>query len=171
MAVRKEVTVQHGFSQEEITDAVKATLLLLGGCEERSPLIFESDICVTLLEWPGFRLTVDVTRENIIKIASESKVPWALVDSGVNREKIKKFIDSLKHTFLISGLAKSKPEAYSSFMSDKSTHIKSRSFSEIFLPFILIIVLTVAVILILAVGVIFVLIVVLLFLGVLLSAA
>lgn len=164
MAVRKEITIQHGFSQEEITDAVKATLLLLGGCEERSPLIFESDICASWIEWPGFRLTVDVTREGIIKIASESKVPWALFDWGVNREKIKKFVDSLKHTLLISGLDKSKPEAYSSFMLNKSTHIEGRSFSEVVLPFILIFVLTTTIGLILAGAVIFVCIVLMLFL-------
>jgi hypothetical protein len=169
VAVRKEITVQHGFSQEEIAEAVKATLLLLGGCEERSPLVFESDVCASWIEWPGFRLTVDVTQEGILEIASESKVPWALSDWGTNREKIKKFIDALKHTFLISGLAKSKPEAYSSFMSDKSTHIENRSFSEIFLPFILIIVIVPCVVGIIAVVVLLVLIAALLFLGVLLS--
>jgi hypothetical protein len=173
VAVRKEITVQHDFSQEEIAEAVKATLLLLGGCEERSPLTFESDICTTWIEWPGFRLAVDVTGEGILKIASESKVPWALFDWGANREKIKIFIDSLKHTFLISGLAKSKPEAYSSFISDESTHIRSSSpghnfftiFNFFLLVFLLMVVLS-------ALGVCIVLfIIIAVFLGVSLSAA
>jgi len=175
VTVRKEIIIQHEFSQEEIAEAVKATLHALGGCEESSPFVFESDICTLWTEWPGFWLTVDVTREGIIEITSESKARWALFDFGVNREKIKKFVDSLKNTLSYGGLAKSKPEAYSSFMLHRSTHIEPRSFSEIVLPFVIIsfvLVISVPIVFgIIIVVVLLVLIAALLFLGVLLSAA
>ena len=60
------------------------------------------------------------------------------------------------------------------FMLNRSTHIEGRSFSEVFLPFILIFTLVVIIVPIvfgiIIVGVIFVFIVVLLFLAALLSA-
>ncbi|MEE8641120.1 MAG: hypothetical protein V3T41_12000 [bacterium] len=143
MTVRKEVTVQHGFSREEIAEAVTATLLLLWGYKEPSPGTFESDICINLIKWPGDRFTVDITREGIIKIVSESKSRLQLFDFGNNRENIKKFLDALKYTFSTSGLAKSKREGYSSFMSNESTHIKSRSSAENILPNILVTIITI----------------------------
>jgi hypothetical protein len=55
MTVRKEAPVQHGFSQEEIAEAVRATLLLLWGCEEPCPGTFESDVGVrSFLTVKGF---------------------------------------------------------------------------------------------------------------------
>jgi len=129
MGVRKEVTVQHGFSQEEIAEAVKATLLLLWGYEEPRPGTFESDVGTTWMSW-GERFTVDVTREGVIKIVSESKIPTTLFDFGKNRENLKSFLNRLKYTFSSSGFAESKPKAYSSFTSDESTHVRSSSPGE-----------------------------------------
>ena len=169
MTVRKEVTVQHGFSQEEIAEAVKATLLLLWGYEELSPGTFETGIGVTLASW-GERFTVDITREGIIKIASKSKVPTTLFDWGKSRENLKSFLNGLKHTFSTTGLAKSKPEAYSSFISNESTHIRSSTPGENILSMFLLIFLIMIIMLILAGGVALVFVVVLLFLIIFLLA-
>jgi len=81
------------------------------------------------MSW-GERFTVDVTREGIIKIASKSKVPTTLFDFGKNQENLKSFLNRLKYTFSTSGLAKSKPEAYASFVSNESTHIRSSTPGE-----------------------------------------
>jgi hypothetical protein len=142
MAVRKEFTVQHGFSQEEIAEAVKATLLLLWGYDETSPGLFASDIGITWVSW-GERFTVDINREGIMEIVSECSFPLQVWDWGKNRENLKIFLNGLKDTFSTSGLAKSNPEAYSSFMSNESTHIKSRSNAEIVLPVVLVVIITI----------------------------
>jgi hypothetical protein len=164
MGVRKEVTVQHGFSREEIGEAVKATLLLLWGYEEPSPGTFKSDIRWTWSE-SGKWFTVDITREGIIKIASESKLRTQLVDlTDSNRENIKEFLNALKRTFSRTGLAKSKPEAYASFISDESTHIRSSTPGEIVTRFLLFGFLIMIIMLILAGGVALVFVVALLFL-------
>ncbi len=139
MAVRKEVTVQHGFSQEEIAEAVKATLLRSWGYEELSPGTFESDIGWTWGSW-GEWFTVDITREGIIKIASKSKVPTTLFDFGKNQKNLKRFLNALKRTFSTSGQAKSKPEAYTSFISDERTHIRSPTPGENMLSFFLMVI-------------------------------
>ena len=126
MAIRKEVTVQHGFSQEEITEAVRATLLSLWGCEEKAPAVFESDIGFSLYSG-GERFTVDIAEEGVIKIASESKLPTTLVDWGKNQGNITKFLGALKETLKASGLAESKREAYSSLIAAESTQIRDAS--------------------------------------------
>jgi hypothetical protein len=151
MGVRKEVTVQHGFSQEEIAEAVRSTLLSLWGYEERSPGGFESDIGTTWQSW-GERFKVDITREGIIKAVSESKVPTTLFDFGKNRENLKSFLNRLRYTFSSSGFAESKPEAYSSFMSNESTHVRSSSPGENILSMFLLFFLILIIMLILAGG-------------------
>ena len=119
MAIRKEVTVKHGFSREEITEVVKATLALLWGYEETSPGIFESNIRAVCLD-PVWLFTVDVSADGIINVASERKVPFTPFQSAErehHRKIIKRFFDSLKHTCSTTGLAKSKPEAYGKLIS------------------------------------------------------
>jgi hypothetical protein len=170
MAVRKEITVQHEFSQEEIAVAVRNTLLLLWGYEERSPGVFESDIGTTWASW-GERFTVDITGEGTIRIVSEPKVSITLFDYGKNQENVKRFLNALKHTFSTSGLAESKPGAYTSFMSDKSTRIRSVSPDANFLAVFLMIFFIMVVMLILGVFVLLIVLVLAMFLGVLLSAA
>ena len=116
MAVRKELTIPHGFSQEEITKAVKETLRLLWGYEEYPPGLFYSIINMTFQSW-GERVTVDVRKEGIIKIVSESKVSTTVFDWGKNDENLQKVAKGLKYVLSTSGLAESNPEAYSKFSS------------------------------------------------------
>jgi hypothetical protein len=122
MAIRKEATVQHGFSQEEITEAVKATLESLWGCRKKAPGVFESDVGFSLVSW-GERVTVDVRKEGIVEIASESKLPTTLVDWGKNLENLSKVLDGLKDALSASGLAEAKPEAYELFLSNEPINI------------------------------------------------
>jgi hypothetical protein len=126
MAIRKEATVRHGFSQEEIAGAVRATLESLWGCEEKSPAFFESDIGMTLWSF-GALFNVDLTEAGVIKIASETKLPTALVDFGTNRGNINKFLNALKETLAAGGLAESKPEAYSSLAAAGNAEVRDAS--------------------------------------------
>jgi len=126
MAIRKELTIEHGFSQEEITEAVKATLEALWGCEEKAPAFFESDIGMTLWSF-GTLFTVDLTEAGAIKIASETKLPTALVDFGTNQGNINKFLGALKEKLAASGLAESKAEAFSSAFGAENTQVRDAS--------------------------------------------
>ena len=126
MAIRKETTIQHGFSQAEITEAVKAALESLWGCREKAPAFFESDIGMTLWSF-GTLFTVDLTEPGVIKIASETKLPTALVDFGTNQGNINKFLDALKETLAAGGLAESKAEAFSSLVAAGSTQVRDAS--------------------------------------------
>lgn len=138
-----KANVKHGFSREDIAEAVKATLLLLWGYEEPSPGTFESDVGVRSLSSGGERFAVDITQEGIIQIVSESKAPnrfWpAFVYDNKNRQNVKDFLNALKFSVSTSGLAKSKPEAYSLLLSTgrSTTDIVSRPVSEHILGFIL----------------------------------
>lgn len=138
-----KANVKHGFSQEEIAEAVKATLLLLWGYEEPCPGTFESDVGISSWTSGGERFTVDITREGIIKIVSESKAPNrffpAFVYDNRNKQNVKDFLNALKFSVSTSGLAKAKPEAYSLLLSTgrSTTDIVSRPVSEHILGFIL----------------------------------
>jgi hypothetical protein len=126
MTVRKEATIQHGFSQEEAAEAVRATLESLWGCEEKAPGVLESDIGMTLWSF-GTLLTVDLTEAGVIKIASETKLPTALVDFGTNQGNINKFLGALKENLTASGLAESKAEAFSSLAAAENTEVRDAS--------------------------------------------
>ena len=126
MAIRKEAAVQHGFTQDEITAAVKATLESLWGCAEKAPALFESDIGMTLWSF-GTLLTVDLTETGIIKVASETKLPTALVDFGTNQGNINKFLGALKENLAAGGLAESNPEAVSSLATAESVEVRDAS--------------------------------------------
>jgi hypothetical protein len=151
MAIRKELTVQHGFSQEEIAKAVKAALESLWGCEEKSPAFFESDIGMTLWSF-GMLFTVDLTETRVIKIASETKLPTALVDFGTNQGNINKFLNALKETLAASGLAESKPEVYSSLFAAENTQVRDASSRKEGFSVILLVAIIAAVLIVIAVG-------------------
>ena len=124
MGVTVKATVQHGFSQEEIAEAVKATLSSLWGFTQPHPAIFESDIGMSFSS-VGERFTIDITEEGTIKTISKTLLPTAVTDGGKNRRNIIDFLNALKQTLSTSGLAASKPEAYSSFISGENTYIGS----------------------------------------------
>ena len=124
MGVTVKATVRHGFSQEEIAEAVRATLTSLWGVGEPDPGIFESNIAASL-SGSGERVTVDITEEGKIRIVSETVLPVPLYDGGKNEGNIKRFLDALKRTLAANGLAESKPEAYASFLSEEDTYIGS----------------------------------------------
>ncbi|MGD8719867.1 MAG: hypothetical protein PVH29_13735 [Candidatus Zixiibacteriota bacterium] len=126
MAIRKEATIEHGFTQDEITAAVKATLEKLWGCQEKEPALFESDIGMSLNSF-GEVFTVDLTEAGAIKIASETKLPTALTDWGKNQGNIDKFLAALKETLAASGLAESKAEAYASLAEAGTTQVRDAS--------------------------------------------
>lgn len=151
MTIRKEATVQHGFSQEEIAEAARAALKSLWGCEEKSPAVFESDIGFSLNSW-GERFTVDLAEEGVIKIASESKLPTTLVDWGKNQGNITKFLDALKGSLTASGLAESKREAYSSLIAAESAQIRDASTRREGFSTILLIAIIAAVLLVIAIA-------------------
>jgi hypothetical protein len=126
VAIRKELTIEHGFSQAEITGAVKTTLQSLWGGKESSPGVFTSDIGMTLWSF-GTLFTVDLAEAGVIKIASETKLPTALVDFGTNRGNIDKFLRALKETLAANGLADAKPEAYSLLAAAGNAQVRDAS--------------------------------------------
>lgn len=71
MAIVVKTTVIHGFSQEEIAEAVKATHSSLWGFTQPSAAIFETDIGSGLRS-SGERFTVDITEEGTVKIVSKT---------------------------------------------------------------------------------------------------
>jgi hypothetical protein len=151
MTVRKEATIQHGFSQEEIAEAARATLESLWGCEEKAPAFFESDIGFTLNSF-GERFTVDIAEEGVINIASESKLPTTLVDWGKNEGNITKFLGALKSTLTAGGLAQSKPEAYSSLVAAENTQVRDASSRREGFSTILLIAIIAAVLIVIAIA-------------------
>ena len=164
MAIRKEATVQHGFSQEEITEAVKATLEKLWGYEEKAPAFFESDIGMTLWSF-GTLLTVDLTEAGVMKIASETKLPTALVDFGTNQGNINKFLNAFKETLAASRLAESKPEAYSSFATAENAEVRDASSRREGFSVILLVAIIAAVLVVIAIACIVVYLAAAIFLG------
>ncbi len=132
-----KANVHHGFSQEEIAEAVGNALLTLWGYEERSPGTYEAAIGGAALTTGGERFSVDIAEEGLIKIYSESNPPNRLWPGAVydnkNRQNVKDFLLALKLSLVASGLAKSKPEAYSLLLSTgrSDTDIASRAYTPI----------------------------------------
>ena len=151
MGVKAGTTIRHLFTREEIEEAVKAALLLLGGCYEISPRVYRSDIGMTYWSW-GERVTVDVSAEGIMKIASESTFSPTLIDYGKNKENVSKVLNGLKYAFMTSGLAKSNPEAYSAFLSDENANISSPSSGERASDLIVVTIIIAAIMLALGIG-------------------
>ncbi len=164
MAIRKEATVKHGFSRDEITAAVKAALESLWGYQEKAPAVFESDIGMTLWSF-GTLLTVDLTEAGVIKIASGTKLPTALVDFGTNRGNINKFLGALKETLAASGLAESKAEAFSSLAAAENAQVRDASSRREGISVILLVAIIAAVLVVIAMGCIVIYLAAAIFLG------
>ncbi len=124
MGVTVKATVRHGFTQEEIAEAVAAALDSLWGFGKPDVRIFESNIGSSLSN-SGERFTVDITEEGTIKIISETVLPVPVFDGGKNERNIKAFFGALKRGLSARGLEKSKPEAYASFLSKEDTYVGS----------------------------------------------
>lgn len=164
MAIRKEATVQHGFTQDEITEAVKATLESLWGFQEKAPGVLESDIGMTLWSF-GTLFTVDLTEAGVIKVASETKMPTALVDFGTNQGNINKFLNALKETLAASGLAESKPEAFSSLAAAEGAEVRDASSRKEGFSVILLVAIIAAVLVVIAIACIVIYLAAAIFLG------
>ena len=164
MAIRKEATVQHGFTQEEIAEAVRATLESLWGYQEKAPAFFESDIGMTLWSF-GTLFTVDLTEAGVIKVASETKMPTALVDFGTNQGNINKFLNALKEALAASGLAESKREAFSSLAAAEGAEVRDASSRKEGFSVILLVAIIAAVLVVIAIACIVIYLAAAIFLG------